>query len=187
MSDIFNELFDLPTVANAAGASPVTVKSWIAKGHVTGQGPRGRLEGGGRQGRHLGFGFNTVIETGIAKTILDHGQDNLAWAFSAAFAFAHLGQEAGELPRQPGFPYRESGVVTLLFVAGPNGLVRPWWPRGRDSEGRPTPDAIGTARAHFGRPEGFVTIDCDLAFHRIVRGLGRDPNEVMQAAYGGTR
>lgn len=175
MDSVFHRRFDLEETARAVGVSPVTVKSWLAKGHVW-RGPSAAAEGGGGARRSWAFGFYTVMEMGVAKTLLDYGPSALGPAFLAAQAFAHMGEEFDGLRRVPSLPFRESGVGTLLVATNGCGVVVPW---------QPGKDVYAVARHYLGRPEGFVILDCDAVFARVVTGLGLDRNDVMRAAYAG--
>jgi hypothetical protein len=170
---IDSETFQLGAAAKAAGVPTATVKTWMHLGRVTGQ----NVTGGRDEGNRRAFPFHTVMETAVAKTVLDIAfHRDLDRAFEAAQAFAHT--NAGFVPditsdRRPGFPFATG--QTLLCAS----LERARIVNLQDGQ-----DMAHEIRKALGAPVSLVIVDLQAVFDRVVRALGFDPRDEMTAMYG---
>lgn len=169
-------------VSVATGVPLATLQAWLKRGKIVGH-PLNPIAGGGGSGVHRRFSFHNVIEIGIAKALLDAGLGSVDSAFRAASAFAHIGN--GPLPniqprRDPGFPFDTASIAgrTLLWVSGDRSTIEFI---------KPNEDSFTTLRADLLDREGFVVLQVDKVFARIVTALGYHPQAILDDEYGHPR
>lgn len=178
MADLYQLTFDIEATARAVGVSPVTIRSWMAKGHtLRGAGERPDLppSGGGGARRSWAFGFCSVMEMAVGQAILNVGPRSLETAFSAAWHFAYIGETFDGLRRSPGLPFLEEGVSTLLLSSDGYAEVVAW---------RPGMDPLSGRLGPLRDAEGLVLIDCGKVFARVADALGLDRGLITRAAPG---
>lgn len=177
--NIFHAQFSTGQVVEATAVSNATLQSWLKRKLIVSQ-QDSPIVGGGSPGVHRRYSFFTVMEIAIAKALIDAGLSNLSAAFQAASRFAHIGcGEIGDRPaRMPSIPFDTLGSsgMTLLCVAGDRSAITLW---------RPGKDPLAEIRHELQRPGGFVLIEADPIFNRVVTLLGYQPHEVLQLAYRG--
>lgn len=184
---IFAESFSTGQVIAATGVPNHTLQSWLKRGLVVGPSEAKedhKIQGGGSPGAHRRFSFYSVMEIAIAKALTDIGSPSVETAFRVAAKFAHFargsfGWEGGPVEhvrRLPSLPlnHRTGPKRTLLCVSGGTSVVIPW-----DGKG----DVWSAARHALNTPDGFVILEVDRVFDRVVRALGHDPWEVLSEAY----
>lgn len=175
--NFLEQVYPSALVAQATQTPLNTLQSWFKRGVIVGQQVRPEgINGGGSQGRHLRWNFHLLMEVAIAQSLINLGLSDLKTAFGVAAHFAYGGE--GPLPGQPerlpGFPYKVSQGTTLLAVAGGTSTLVHWIPG---------VDCMAIIRAELGKPEGFVLLDVEAVFRRVVMALGADPAAVLTAAY----
>jgi len=104
-----------------------------------------------------------------ARELIDLGMDVPA-AFVAATHYAHWGDEE----RNPGLPFRD-GTPTVLCAAGDRAAVVKW---SNDSH-----ELITSVRRRLNWPAGFIFLDVNPIFDRVVAALGHHPPAVIDRAY----
>lgn len=171
---IDSKTFQLGAAAKAAGVPTQTVKTWMHLNRITGQ----HVAGGRDEGNRRAFPFHTVMETAVAKTVLDIAfHRDLDRAFAAAQMFAHTNAgfvEGVTSNRHGGYPFAEGR--TLLCASADRARIV------NLQDGQDLMHEIGKA---LGAPVSLVIVDLNAVFDRVVRALGFDPRDEMAAMYGG--
>lgn len=179
--NIFHAHFSTGQVVQATGVPNATLQSWLKREVVVATRPdaAGEITGGGTPGAYRRFSFFNVMEIAIAKALLDAGLGDLENAFKAASHFAHTGRVAisDQFPtRIPGCPYNNAGMAaaTLIAVRGDRSTERLW---------KVGTDVITDICDDLHSRDGFVLIDADIVFERVLSALGFNPRDVMAFAY----
>jgi hypothetical protein len=178
-NNIFEEKFSTGQIVKATGVSNAALQTWLKRGIIVGH-RNADIEGGGSPGLHRRYSFFNLMEIATAKAIIDCGVSDLALAFQAARAFAHVGSGPlpGEAPeRQPGMPFYDHR--TLLCVGQSGGTYVAFWKSGNDP--------LANIRMALGRPAGFLVIDINDLFDRVVAVLGYHPQAVLDFAYSANK
>lgn len=172
--NIFHDRFTTGQVIAATGLPNHTLQSWLKRDLLIGK-PGAPIEGGDGSGSHRRFTFYTIMEIAVAKALADLGL-SAAHAIKAAQHFAHTGHgQIGANPaRNPGLPFdnRVGGGFTLVCVAGERSTECFW---------QPGKDVFANLRYQLG--EGFVILEINDLFDRVLDALGYHPSAVMEIAY----
>lgn len=173
--DILDTKYSAQEVVKAALVLPPTLQNWVNRGLPMLEGEHA-LGGGGARGKFRQFSFLNVMEICVAAALISLGVSNLKAAFAAAKHFAYQGE--GELPdqpaRMPGCPFKVTKGTTLLAFSGDRSELVHW---------TPGQDCLAVIRAKLGKPEGYIVLDVEVVFRRVVTALGADPAAVLTAAY----
>lgn len=172
--DLLHREFSAQTVAAATGATAKQISDWCNQGQIVGQRePLGR-------GHKRTFSFFNVMEVAVALALMEIGVRAPADAFRAAQVFAHAGgsgearwaDSAAEKERIPGLPYHYSRMETFAFVAGAECLIT-------------TDQNVTAAMQALGNASGLLVVNVSLIFARVMRQLGLEHAEVLDALYTG--
>jgi len=177
--NIFHHQFSTGQVVAATGVTNAALQSWLRRNLIVGHKTTAPIEGGGTPGAHRKFSFFNVMEIAIAKALTDTGLKDIDAAMKAAMHFAHSGHAAvgdnpGRMPSLP-FDWRQPPRKTILCVAGERSTVTYWRPGNNDF--------WVIARHQLGNPEGFVALEINPVFERVVANLGYDYRDVLEIAY----
>lgn len=182
---IFHHQFSTGQVVAATGVSNATLQTWLKRDVIVAQPPEAAeheltITGGGKPGAHRRFSFFNVMEIALAKTLIDAGLRDLDNAFKAARHFAHSGCgpiENVRPARSPGCPFDTAGTSATTLLA-----VR------EDQSGeflyKVGSDVLPLIWHRIGGRDGFLLIDAQVVFDRVVAALGFNPEEVLALAYG---
>lgn len=173
--NIFERKFTTGQLCAVTGITNANLQNWLKRGIIVGHG----IEGGGSPGKHRQFTFFNLMEIAIAKEGLDSGLQ-LEHAFRAGRLFAHFGDgPLGDIhpERLPGLPFWGGGksMRTLMAVRGERTVIVPY------QVGK---DPLPSIWHELGEINGFVLIDAEGVFERIVATLHYAPGDVMRWAYG---
>jgi hypothetical protein len=173
--NLFHDKFSTGQVVTAANVPSHTLQSWLKRDVIIGH-KEAPIEGAGSSGVHRRFSFHNVMEIAVAKGLIDAGMSDLEAAFFAATRFAHTGRAEighGHPRRYPSLPFERQHGFTILCVRGQNSKITTWKP-GSDFLAGVFQDVQG---------QGFVLVEVNSIFDRVVTLLGYDPHQTMHFGY----
>lgn len=174
LADTIYRPFTASELSALTNARPESIQTWLKRKLIVGH---KKIEGGGSQGKHRRFSFNSVMEIAVAQKLIEMNMSTKE-AFKAAADFAHAssGGKVFDLPeRDPGIPFHHNHGDTIFGVAGARTFEELYKP-GENY------DTFGKLRRHLGS-EHFIALNASEIFNTICARLGSHPYEVLDTVY----
>lgn len=174
---ILEQNFTLAKIGDAVGKNPVTLRTHINRGYVTGEGPR-HVNGEKPAGRHSRFSFFTLMEFRLAYELYDKMGLQLDTSFQYARHFSHVsggGAVFGMPTRHPSLPFHYRYGDTLLGIAGERSAeIATDTDRGKN---------LYSEMTYRLRSDDFILVNVSKVFERLCSAMSLHPLAVLDEAY----